>query len=447
MKMMHNTSADMTIEKKCKKLIELFKEANIDLYFDNKEKRILLDKYKIYYSSKLSAIQTLEEVFLNMAYYFHIDKDNPFIIDAGSEVGMATIFFKMFYPNSNILCFEAHPYSFELLQKNIKVNEFNNVTVVNMALTNKEGEIDFFGEFNLEADDVDTRGSSVIREWGLQRSTSSLIKVNAVKLSQYIKHEVDYLKLNIEGAEQQVLEDLETEDKMKFIDRLLIKFHHSSQTKNVNNLDYSLWLLSKNQFAIKRRTLKKPELVFDIAKGWAADHDVCLHTLFAKKENDAIKQSEQSDSTPNELQKNFYLLRKSFLEKECYLLRNVVDNIPSSIYWKDKDGYYLGHSAYAVHQLRNTNLAPNATINNIIGKSDYDIFTKEVADKYRKNDLYIMENKKNLILEETIMIPEGGELIQLSSKSPLYDEKMEVVGVIGSTVDITDRRKAELLQK
>ena len=165
MKMTYNINADLELEKKCKKLSELFKESNIDLCFDKKEKRILLDRYKIYYNSALSAIQTLEEVFLNMAYYFHVDKDNPFIIDAGCDFGMASFFFKIFYPNASILCFEAHPHSFELLQKNIKANEFDNVTAVNMTLANKEGE-----------------------------------KVIVTKLSEYITKPVDCLKLNIEGA-------------------------------------------------------------------------------------------------------------------------------------------------------------------------------------------------------------------------------------------------------
>jgi hypothetical protein len=93
------------LEEEAEKIIATFAENNINLVFNDEEKLVLLDKYKIYFNSKSSVIQTLEEVFINMAYYFYTDNVSPFIIDAGSEVGIATIFFKIFYPKAKILCF------------------------------------------------------------------------------------------------------------------------------------------------------------------------------------------------------------------------------------------------------------------------------------------------------------------------------------------------------
>src|SRR3989304_10300898 len=136
------------LEKNCEKLINLFNKSNIYLHFNDSERKVLLDKYIIYYTSKTAAVQTLEEVFVNMPYYFQIAEANPFIVDAGSEVGIATIFFKIFYPKSKILCFEAHPNAFSLLKKNIKVNKLSNIMAINAALTTNEGTIEFFGEFN-----------------------------------------------------------------------------------------------------------------------------------------------------------------------------------------------------------------------------------------------------------------------------------------------------------
>jgi FkbM family methyltransferase len=432
-------------EKNSDLIEDCFNRFNIHIRFDENEKKLLIDQYVIYYSSKVAVIQTLDEVFLNMAYYFRTNKANPFIVDAGSEVGVVTIFFKLFYPGSKILCFEPHPCAFRLLEKNIKANKLSDTIAINAALANKDGVAEFFGEFD-SAEDVDTRGSSIIDTWGLQRETSSMIQVKAVKLSEYINQDVDYLKLNVEGAEQQILEDLDVKDKIKFVDKMLIKFHSSAKTKDINDLDFVYRLLSRWGFVVKNKMRKKTGQIFpDVTKKWAEANEVRLYTLAAKKIESGNQVAEQLENTPSEAQKKFFLLRISSLETELFMLKSVIDNVPASVYWKNKDGYYLGHSAYATEKLQNTNIAPQATVKNIVGKSDYDIFTKEVASEYRKNDVYVMENKKRVILEESVILPNGEELVQLSSKKPLYDERGEVVGIIGSTIDITERKRAEVL--
>ncbi len=440
---MGKNNSSTELEKRSEYLIKIFTDNSIYLKFDNRHRRIFLDKYVIYYTSKFSAVQTLGEIFVNMAYRFQTSSAIPFIVDAGSEVGIATIFFKIFYPRAKILCFEAHPYVCKILRKNIRVNGLQGVTVVNAALINGEDKVDFFGESDFVSDELDTRGSSIAREWGMQRATSSVIKVRGTRLSKYIEERVDYLKLNIEGAEQQVIEDLENMDKLKYIDRILIKFHQAAGMKNSNDLEYILDLLVKNNLAIKNKLRKDPMQVFPrITKKWTDDNEVSLYTVLLER----IRQ-QRFENGNAELQKKLLLLKISSSEKNLYLLKNIIDNVPSSVYWKDRDGLYLGQSAYAVNKLHNTNIAPTITDKNIVGMSDYDLFYKDVADRYRKNDLYVMENKREFIVEEKVITPEGKELVQISSKKPLYDEKMDVVGIIGSTIDITDCRHAEQLQK
>jgi len=271
------------------RLVKCFNENGIYLDFDDSKKQVFLDNYIINYSNKLSAIQTLEEVFINMAYYFSSDKTDPFIVDAGCEVGVATIFFKIFYPNAKILCFEAHPYAFELLEKNLKINNLNNTIAINSALTNKEGTLDFFGEFN--CDDPDTRGSSIISAWGLQRTTSSKIEVKSTVLSKYIDSPVDYLKLNVEGAEQQIIEELETQNKLDFINKILIKFHYSKNTQHINNLNSIYALLAKRDFIVKNKIQKKPEQIFpNVTNNWLTESEVCLYTLSIEKNHRQILQ-------------------------------------------------------------------------------------------------------------------------------------------------------------
>lgn len=442
---MTESNSNFIYEKKINVLVELFAKNNIQLIFDEQCNRVLIDDYVIYYTSKLSAIQILEEVFVNMSYRFQTDRATPFIIDAGSEVGMATIFFKIFYPRAKILCFEAHPETYKILKKNIRLNKLSNIIAVNAALANVNGEIDFFGEVIDTEGDLDTRGSSIIEEWGLQRATSGRIRVRAVKLSEYIEEKVDYLKFNIRGAEQQVLADLDVTGKLKLVNKILLKFHQAAAINGVNSLESSLEILSRNQFSLVSKYLKNIGLIFPAAsKKWAKVNNASLYTILLRAAD--FRHSEQR-SNNSELHRRLSFLRISSLEEEVFLLKNVIDSVPSSIYWKDRDGFYLGHSGYAIQKLQATEIAPHISTESIVGMSDYDLFDQVTANTYRENDLHVMKNRQEFAIEEKVVTPKGEELVQVSSKKPLYDEKMEVVGIIGSTIDVTDCRRIEKLQQ
>ncbi len=121
------------------------------------------------------------------------------------------------------------------------------------------------------------------------------------------------------------------------------------------------------------------------------------------------------------------------------LLQKVMDNIPQFIFWKDTDCVYMGC---------NMNFAIGAGLSDpseIIGKTDYDLpWTKE-ADLYRATDFRIMKSgKKELNFEEPQT--NGGEQKWLrTSKIPLFDKLTnEVIGILGTYEDITERKQMEL---
>lgn len=129
---------------------------------------------------------------------------------------------------------------------------------------------------------------------------------------------------------------------------------------------------------------------------------------------------------------------------DIFRLKSVIDNLPGSIYWKDKNGVYLGRNTYSHEKSKSVNIEDSAsTLDSPIGKTDYDYFSKEIADGYRKHDIEVMESGEELVREEITTLPNGEQLIQLSSKRPLRDEKGNVVGVVGNTVDITHLKKIE----
>lgn len=144
----------------------------------------------------------------------------------------------------------------------------------------------------------------------------------------------------------------------------------------------------------------------------------------------------QIEKTLNRLKK---VLEKK--QSEIFRLKAIIDDLPASIYWKNKKGAYLGFNRSGAESARKFNLP--YLEKDIIGKTDHEIFPKEMADVFRKNDVEVMQKRQEFIREEASITPSGEKAIQLSTKKPLYDEKGTVVGIVGSTVDITSLKKIE----
>lgn len=129
---------------------------------------------------------------------------------------------------------------------------------------------------------------------------------------------------------------------------------------------------------------------------------------------------------------------KAKYEKDIFTLNFIVQNLPGSIYWKNKNGLYLGNNDYAKRLMKVLGLETD-----VIGKTDYDIFPKEVADDFKRADLKVLSGK-NLIVEEVTTFSDSTEMIQLSSKIPLLDKTKKIVGILGISLDITKLKKTEL---
>ena len=217
----------------------------------NNKDELNIGQYSLAYNNKEMTVQLVQEIFNDNIYTFKTTKKEPLIIDAGSNIGIATIFFKSLYPQAKILCFEPDPNSFVLLKRNIFNNCLREVTIVNAALAAKTGVIDFYGEITQNT--PYSCGNSIIQEWGEQRSLDDAIylmknkiKVSAVQLSTYITEEIDFLKLDIEGAERQVLEELG--DKITLIKEIAVEIHCTNDKKFINHLDSIISLFKKYSF-------------------------------------------------------------------------------------------------------------------------------------------------------------------------------------------------------
>jgi PAS domain S-box-containing protein len=131
-------------------------------------------------------------------------------------------------------------------------------------------------------------------------------------------------------------------------------------------------------------------------------------------------------------------IRKNLQDKNSYLY-NIMNNVPHTIFWKNRDSVFLGcNEAFAVSaQLKSPQ--------DIVGLTDYDLpWKKSESDAYRADDQVVMENDQpRLNIEETQTLANGETIILLTSKVPIHDKNGKVNGVLGVYTDITAQKNID----
>lgn len=125
------------------------------------------------------------------------------------------------------------------------------------------------------------------------------------------------------------------------------------------------------------------------------------------------------------------------------LLAELLNKLPSRIFWKNKDGNFLGCNK-AFYETFGF-----SSEKEIIGLNDYDLpIPYEQSEGYRRDDKEVMISKQpKLNIEESITLAGGKHLTVLTNKVPLLDEDGELVGLLGIYNDITDLKTIEQLEK
>ncbi len=123
-------------------------------------------------------------------------------------------------------------------------------------------------------------------------------------------------------------------------------------------------------------------------------------------------------------------------------LLNIVAKAPGHFYWKDTKGVYQGSNDEQAIFLG------YKSGKDLIGKTDFDLPWKEQAEYLQQIDRQVMETQKEYSIEEIVNSHEGVKTIFFSRKSPLYyPETKKVIGIIGSSLDITASKKAEIAKQ
>jgi FkbM family methyltransferase len=192
-----------------------------------------LNDMEIQYNDPLALFNEYQDIFIKEIYRFVPKTKRPVIFDVGGYLGLSTLFFSRNYPHAHITVFEPNPSIFQLLQTNISKNCRNqkNISLVNAAVGWKSGRAFLY------TDGAD--GDSL-----LDNALGHPIEINVVQLSNYIKGAIDLIKMNIEGFEKDVLEEIES--KLSFIRELIIEYHAFFNWPQ--NLGEILCLLNRERF-------------------------------------------------------------------------------------------------------------------------------------------------------------------------------------------------------
>ncbi|OAQ38680.1 hypothetical protein A5893_14445 [Pedobacter psychrophilus] len=181
-------------------------------------------------SASLLFIQ--DELFNKEIYKFKADNSNPYIIDAGANIGLSVIYFKMLYTEAEIVAFEPDNKVFKALKTNVETFSLSNVTLIKKALWNTETTLKFYSE---GAD-----GGRI----AIENENEKLVEIETTSLRGYLQRKVDLLKIDIEGAETIVLQDCE--DLLHNVKNLFVEYH--SFTDQNQSLDKLLNILKNAGF-------------------------------------------------------------------------------------------------------------------------------------------------------------------------------------------------------
>ncbi len=127
------------------------------------------------------------------------------------------------------------------------------------------------------------------------------------------------------------------------------------------------------------------------------------------------------------------------LQESRQFLQLIIDSIPEFVFWKDRNSLYLGC---------NQKFAEAAGVDSpekIVGKSDYDLpWKKEETDWFRECDRQVMtSDTPELGIIEPQYQASGKQTWLETNKIPLHDAQGEVIGILGTFQDVTERKQAE----
>jgi FkbM family methyltransferase len=238
------------------------KELALQKFFNAEDQKSLLntDRFisgdvkfkgnKLHYTDNVALLGMLDEIYLNKNYLFRSEKKNPVIIDCGANVGIGVLYIKEIFPESKVIAIEADPLVFNSLEKNVRSFKLSNITCLNNAVWINENELTF---------QSDNRWGGFVGEDSESINDNNSFKVKGINLNTLITEDIDLLKLDIEGAETDVLLDAK-EKIVKHVQNIFFEWHSiNGQEQRLGDI---LSYFAKNGFRYHIREASKKKSPF-----------------------------------------------------------------------------------------------------------------------------------------------------------------------------------------
>ncbi|GJQ62976.1 MAG: hypothetical protein SCALA702_20290 [Melioribacteraceae bacterium] len=193
-------------------LQEIINKLSTDLqkYPRREAGKLLIDGKKIHYADLHSFYHQIVQIFGQNLYTFESTTQNPRILDCGAHIGIASLFFGTKYPNAKITAFEADPEIANMAANNLNSFNIPDYEVIPKAVWKDNKGVSF------EASNDDSGFVDV--------NNISANKVPSVRLRDYLEQEkVELLKIDIEGAEYEVLKDCR--GVLRNVNRIVAEIH------------------------------------------------------------------------------------------------------------------------------------------------------------------------------------------------------------------------------
>ncbi|MFA7280343.1 MAG: PAS domain S-box protein [Sterolibacterium sp.] len=124
------------------------------------------------------------------------------------------------------------------------------------------------------------------------------------------------------------------------------------------------------------------------------------------------------------------------IERQRATMSALIDSIPDPIYYKNPEGTYLGCNKAFAEQI-------GKSVEEVVGRIDYDILPPETAFSVRNADQEILDALVSRASEEWTDYADGRRVLLDTQKAPFYDAKGQLLGLLGISRDITERKLAE----
>ncbi|ROR92331.1 FkbM family methyltransferase [Nocardioides aurantiacus] len=162
------------------------------------------------------------EVYLSRDYEVPPEVPVHSIVDAGANIGLATLFFRDRHPDARIVCFEPDPRSYACLVRNLEVNGITGVTAHNTGLAEERGTVVLF--VNPAVADSSQSISPSFASSLLDGGTPDRLEIQVAPLAEFLDEPVDLMKLDVEGAELGALRG--AGEGLRDVARIYMEYHN-----------------------------------------------------------------------------------------------------------------------------------------------------------------------------------------------------------------------------